>query len=214
MLTRLTSLVPGLAALALATAPAAAHQATFTAVLEPAGPSFCQEESHVVACNGARVRSLVVDLTQYEGKPFTYTADLAGVTCDVWYVTSVAPPAATLVVCGSAAPGCPVRLRVGPSGVIGQWFLWWSPQTAFLPIDATLGTVMLGTPSWFLGSGPTAGAPPYHEAVIPNLPGIVGLDVHTQGAFMDIGPVGPLRLTNPACFTIAPFLPPCSQPGC
>ena len=50
--------------------------------------------------------------------------------------------------------------------------------------------------------------------VIPNLPGIVGLDVHTQGAFMDIGPVGPLRLTNPACFTIAPFLPPCSQPGC
>ncbi len=210
----LTRLATALAALALACPLAAAQTATFTAVIEPAGPSFCMEESHVVACNGARLRSLVLDLKQFEGKPFEYTATLAGVTCDIWYVTAVTPPKTTLVWCGSAAPGCPIRFRVGPSGVIGWWFLWWSPKAAFVPLDATLGTLMLGAPTYYLGSGPTVGTTPYFETVVPSLPGIVGLDVYSQGAYMDIGPVGPLRLTNPVCFKIAPFMPPCGQPGC
>ncbi len=59
MLTRLAS---ALVALTLACPMAAAQTATFTAVIEPAGISFCMEESHVVTCNGGRLRSLVLGL--------------------------------------------------------------------------------------------------------------------------------------------------------
>ena len=204
-----------LATLALFVAPALAQTATFTAIIEPATqPSICQEETHLVACNGALLKSTTLDLNQYVGKPYRFTAKLGGVTCNVWNVTAVAGAPATLTFCGSAAPGCPIRLRVGPSGVIGMWFLWWSPSSAFVPLDATLGTLMLGAPAYSLGSGPTATATPYFETVLPSSPALVGLTVFAQGARMDIGPVGPLQLTNPTCFTIAPFMPPCATPGC
>ena len=196
-------------------AQATPKTATFTAIIEPATmPSICQEETHLVTCNGALLKSTTLDLNKFIGKPFEFTATLGGVECDIWNVTAVTNAKATLVHCGSAAPGCPMRMRVGPSGVIGQWFLWYSLKSDFQPIDATTGTLMLGLPLHFLGSGPTAGPNPTFDFVMPNTPGIVGLDIFAQGARMDIGPVGPLTLTNPTCFTITPFMPPCGPTNC
>jgi len=205
-------------ALALASAlgsPAVAQTATFTAVIEQAtAPSICQEETHAVVCNGALLKSTTLNLDQYVGKPFTFTATLGGVTCAIWNVTSVSIAKATLTHCGSAALGCPMRMRVGPTGVIGQWFLWYSLASDFQPLDPTTGTLMLGAPFHFLASGPTAGANPTFDFVMPSDPALIGLDIFAQGARMDIGPVGPPTLTNPTCFTIAPFLPPCGPLNC
>jgi hypothetical protein len=211
----LASIALALAFAGTATAQATTPTVTFTAIIEPATlPSICQEETHVVACNGALLKSTTLDLTKYEGKPFEFKATLGGVECKIWNVTSVGPAKGTLVHCGSAVPGCPMRMRVGPSGVIGQWFLWFSLSSDFVPLDPVTGTLMLGAPLHFLGSGPTAGVNQTYDFVIPNSPSVVGLDIFAQGARMDIGPVGPLTLTNPTCFTIAPFMPPCAQPNC
>lgn len=194
---------------------ARAQTATFTAIIEQATvPSVCQEETHLVSCNGTRLKSTTLDLNKYVGKPFEFTAQLGGVTCEVWNVTSVALPKGTLTHCGSAALGCPMRLRVGPSGVIGQWFLWYSLASDFQPLDPTTGTLMLGAPLHFLASGPTAGPNQTFDFVMPTDPALIGLKFFTQGARMDIGPVGPLTLTNPTCFTVAPFLPPCGPANC
>lgn len=190
-------------------------QAAFTAVIEKATlPSICQEETHVVTCNGTKLKSTTVDLNNYLGKPYLFTANLEGVTCDIWNVTAVSAPPATLVHCGSAVPGCPMRLRVGPTGPLGQWFLWYSTKSAFQPLDPVTGTLMLGPPYIFAGTGYSAGTSTTFDFTLPSNPALIGLKIFAQGAHQSIGPVGPLRLSNPTCFTILPPMPPCTQPNC
>jgi len=190
-------------------------QVTFTAILEKATvPSICQEETHVVACNGTKLKSTTLDLNGYLGKPYRFTAVPAGVTCLIWNVTSVGPAEATLTHCGSAVPGCPMRLVVGPTGPLGQWFLWYSTTSAFQPLDPVSGTLMLGPPYLFAGTGYSAGTSTSFDFVMPSLPALVGLEIFAQGANMAIGPAGPLHLSNPTCFSILPPMPPCIQPGC
>ena len=188
---------------------------TFTAEIEPATlASFCQEETHFISCNGSLLRSTVLNLDKYVGKPYEFTATLAGVECPIWYITAAVPAKGTLTFCGNAVPGCPIRMRVGPTGVIGEWMLWYSTQAAFAPIDPIFGTVMIGPPYEFLGAGLTFGPTAAFDAVVPQSPGITGLKVFAQGIRRDIGKIGPWTLTNPECFTILGPSPPCILPGC
>ena len=208
-------ILAALVALASLAAPSAAQTATFTANIEPATlASFCQEETHFVSCNGTLLRSLVLDLDKYVGKPWEFTATLAGVECPIWYITKAVPAKGTLVYCGNAVPGCPIRMRVGPTGVIGQWYLWYSATPDFLPIDPVLGTAMLGGNIKFLATGNTFGATATYDTTVPNAPGLVGLNIYAQGARRDVGPIGPFTLTNPVCFKILGPSPPCILPGC
>lgn len=186
---------------------------TFTGAIEPAGPSICLQGSHALECNGALLQSAELDLTKYEDGLWTFTAFDAGATCPVWNIVDAQPAQATLTQCGAAIGGCPMRWRVGPSGVIGQYVLFFSLGSDFTPL-ADGQMLQLAAPLEFLGSGLTFGQAPFVELNLPGDPTLIGLDVWLQGARQDIGPVGPLQLTNATCFTIGPPFPPCFQPNC
>ncbi|MFT4709892.1 MAG: hypothetical protein ACI9D0_000987 [Bacteroidia bacterium] len=208
-------ILAALVALASLAAPSAAQTITFTANIEPATlATFCMEETHIVSSNGSMLRSLVLDLDKYVGKPWEFTATLAGVECPIWYVTEAKPAKGTLVFCGNPVPGCPIRMRVGPTDVIGQWLLWYSATPGFLAIDPVLGTAMLGGNIRFLATGNTFGTTATYDANLPTAPGLVGLTIYAQGARRDTGKIGPFTLTNPVSFKILGPSPPCIVPDC
>lgn len=198
-------------------------QITFTGVIEKAQlASFCQEETHYLTCSGplpsspsgVLLKSSTLDLTPFEGKLWKFTALPRGVECLILDVIDVQPATATLVYCGNPVPGCPMRFRVGPTGVIGQWFLFSSLKPGFSPIDPVTGTLLLGPPVRFLKSGPTFGTGATFDIVLPPDVSLTGVSLWLQGARMDVGPVGPLEATNAVCFTILGPSPPCISPGC
>jgi hypothetical protein len=98
--------------------------------------------------------------------------------------------------------------------VIGQYWLFWSLAPAFLPIDASFGTLLLAAPIHLLATGLTSGANAAVDFQVPNNPSVIGLNVWLQGARRDVGPVGPIELTNSVCLTVQGPSPPCTQPGC
>jgi hypothetical protein len=49
---------------------------------------------------------------------------------------------------------------------------------------------------------------------LPNDPSLQGVHLRFQGARQDIGPVGPVQLTNVLPVTLVPFLPPCGSINC
>ena len=210
----------GLLAVVLA-APGSA-QVVFDGVIDNATlPSFCQEETHYLTCSfpdpsiptGVLLKSSTLDLDKYVGKHARFTANLVGVECDIYDVTAVQwPPPGTLTWCGAPVPGCPMRFRVGPSGVLGQFWLFAALAPAFQPVDATLGTILLQPPVFLIGQGLTSGAPV--DLTLPTDPAITGLSIFLQGLRQDIGPIGPPSLTNAACFTILGPSPPCLPNDC
>lgn len=190
-------------------------QIVFTGVIEPATtPSTCQEESHFVECSGKLLKSTTLDLDAYVGKTFRYTAVPRGVTCEILDVVSVEPASATLVTCGNPVPGCSVRFRVGPTGVIGQWSLFMSLSSDFVPLNPIAGTVMLGFPYVNIGSGLTFGETAALDIGVPPVLALTGLKLYFQGIRNDIGPIGPKELTNPVCFTVFGPSPPCTLLDC
>lgn len=52
------------------------------------------------------------------------------------------------------------------------------------------------------------------NVTVPSTPNIVGLEIWLQGARRDVGPVGPVSLTNAICLTVTPPLPPCAPINC
>jgi hypothetical protein len=202
---------------------AQAQATEFTGVITRATlPSFCQEETHYLTCTGftpssptgVLLKSSTLDLDKYVGKNWKFNAVLAGVECDIWDVTSVAAPTATLVTCGTPSPGCTMRFRVGPTGVIGRFWLLWSRTSSFRPTPGPVrGTLLLGSAHSF-ATGPTYGTGAEVDFELPPFVSLIGIDIWMQGARQDIGPIGPLELTNSICFTVLPTTGPCVQPGC
>ncbi len=205
-----------LASLLALCAPAAHAQITFTGRIEKAFlPSICQEETHILVCNGARLKSSTLNLDPFIGSNVKLFAVARGVTCTIYDVTAVGPPTATLDFCGNPVPGCPVRFRVGPSGVIGQYWLFMSFGSAFLPLGTTAGTQLIANPVFLIAMGPTSGPPnDVVDLVVPPDPVFTGLSLWFQGIRQDVGPIGPPELTNAICLTILGPSPPCIQPGC
>ena len=218
-----TNVVFGLVLAALAPATVA-QEAEFTGVIEPATlPSICQEETHFLTCTGPKpfsptgvlLKSSTLDLDEFVGQNMKYTAVLRGVTCPIWDVTSATLPSATLVSCGSPVPGCTMRFRVGPTGVIGRYSLFLSFSPDFRPPPARIsGTVLLGPPIHVFATGLTFGPTAAFDFTIPPSVSLTGLDIWLQGARQDIGPIGPLEVTNAICFTILGPSPPCISPNC
>lgn len=202
---------------------AASAQVVFTGKIEPATlASICQEETHVLTCTGllpgsptgVLLKSSSLDLDAYVGKVWKFTAFPRGVECPVWDVVAVAAPTATLTFCGSPTPGCPVRFRVGPSGVLGVWALFVSGGPDFAPVSPTAGTILIAPPGLLFAAGYTTGDTETLDFTIPPDVSLTGASLWWQGVRRDIGPIGPLELTNAACWTITGPSPPCILPDC
>ncbi|QDU85421.1 hypothetical protein Pla163_25500 [Planctomycetes bacterium Pla163] len=203
---------------------AAAGDIVFTGTLSKATlPSFCQEETHYIRCTGpfpgqeagsVLVKSTTLDLDQFIGVPMRFTCVAAGVTCLIYDITDATPATSYLTWCGTPAPGCPVRFRVGPTGVLGVYALFVSAAPGFVPLDPITGTAFLSQPVILVASGTTFGATAAVDLAIPSDPSWVGTRLWFQGVRADVGPVGPLEATDPACFTVLPSTVPCFLPGC
>jgi hypothetical protein len=211
--------VPMLAVL-LTAAALAQNPVCATGVIEPVtGPTICmQGETHLLAGTRLYLRSRAVDLNRYLGQLVRVEGPDIGVTCNILEVTAVTNPHAILNWCGTAMPGCPIKLQVGP-GAIGRWALFGSFGPGYLPlgcggIEWIDGTVFMLLPAVSLGGGMFPG--PWGEIVLPIPPSmsLVGTRVWFQGARQDIGPVGPVQLTNVQLITITPFMPPCGSINC
>ncbi|MHC5210421.1 MAG: hypothetical protein ACYTG2_06875 [Planctomycetota bacterium] len=198
-------------------------QEVFTGSIEPASlASFCQEETHYLTCTagtpgaptGVLLKSTVLDLDDYVGKLTRFTAFPRGVECLIYDVVAAQPATSTLVSCGSPVPGCPMRFRVGPTGVLGQWVLFFSLSPDFLPVNPVKGTWLLGSPSFLVAQGSTSGSPTTLDIVLPPSVALTGLELWLQGARRDIGPIGPWEFSNAVCFTILGPSPPCLSIDC
>ncbi|HKB17013.1 MAG TPA: hypothetical protein VKF62_13185, partial [Planctomycetota bacterium] len=84
----------------------------------------------------------------------------------------------------------------------------------FLPLNGTPEAVLLAPPFLQIPVFPGTTACFEGKVQIPPDVALVGADFWLQGARMDIGPAGPMHLTNPICLTIAPPVPSCANPGC
>jgi len=222
---RVLVLACGLGVAAVLLAPAGVAQVRFTGVVQPATlPSICQEETHFLTCtgptpgfpSGVLLKSTTLDLDAFVGKNTRFLAWPRGVECPIYDVFDAGPPTSTLVSCGAPVPGCPMRFRVGPTGVLGRFWLWMGLGPNFLPVNAISGTWQLGTPFFLLGSGFTVGTPSETavDIVIPFDTALTGLNLWVQGARQDIGPIGPIELSNSLCFKILGPSPPCIEIDC
>lgn len=206
------------------TGPTVVGNIVFTGTLAPATlASFCQEETHYIRCTGpfpgqeigsVLVKSTTLNLDQFVGVPMRFTCFAAGVTCLIYNITDASPATSFLSWCGTPAPGCPVRFRVGPTGVLGVYALFVSGAPGFVPLDPITGTAFLSAPAIMIASGSTFGATAAVDLSIPSDPSWVGTQLWFQGVRADVGPVGPLEATDPACFTVLPSTVPCFLPGC
>ncbi|MGH7149370.1 MAG: hypothetical protein ACREIU_01665 [Planctomycetota bacterium] len=190
-----------------------------TGVVQPVpGPTICmQGETHLLECTQVFLKSNAVDLNALVGQNVRLTGFDVGVTCNVVQVFAAAPANPTLEWCGTPAPGCSVKFKVCP-GPIGLALLVVSTAPGFLPVFLPLNP----TPEAILVAPPfvpiplaigTTGCFDSTVAIPPDL-SLVGADFWLQGARMDIGPAGPMHLSNPVCLTILPPIAFCAIPGC
>ncbi len=186
-----------------------AQTVAVTGIVRPVtGPTVCQQgETHYLESAQVYLKSDSVDLNALVGQNVRLTGAEIGVTCRVIDVTAAVLANLSLESCGTPAPGCPLKFKVCP-GPIGLGWLALSTGPGFLPLSLRFNsvpeTVLLATP-WIaipLGFGMTGC---FEETVpIPLDLSLVGASFWLQGVRMDIGPVGPLRLSNVIRLTIRP----------
>lgn len=203
-----------------AAAVAAQSPVCATGVVQPVtGPTICmQGETHTLLGTQVMLRSQLVNLQQYVGQLVRVEGPDIGVTCRVLDVAAVTPARATLVSCGTPMPGCPMKFKVGP-GAIGRYALVVSFRAGYQPFgcappDWIDGTLLLGSPAITLVVAMFPGPSGDYVWQIPNSPSLVGTRLWFQGARQDIGPVGPVELTNTVPVVLSPFMPPCGGIGC
>jgi hypothetical protein len=189
-----------------------------TGLLVPdSGPSICtQRFTHALADTGVRLVSRSLDLNAHNGRLVKVVGREVGVTCRILEVSAVIdPPPATLTLCGTPQSSCPVKLELCPIGM-GQGWLFLGLQPDFAPLACGQGfldgTLLLQSPIALTAFG--AGGCGELLLTIPLAHSLQGLQLWFQGARRDIGPIGPLQLTNVVTFRITPFMPPCGPTNC
>ncbi len=194
--------------------PAATQEVAVTGVVKPIGAPVCAGATHELECTDVTLASAVIDLDALIGQNVRLTGKLTGAPCATLDVGASEPPVATLISCGNPVPGCGMRFRVGPSGVIGQYWLFYSPFSDVVPLSPQKGTLLLGNPFFLLASGLTFGDEAAVDIVLPSDTSLTGVEVFLQGARRDVGPVGPIQFSNAICFTILGPSPPCVSTDC
>ena len=198
----------------------ASAQVCVTGVIETAPAiSVCQQRlTHRLSSTRVHLISSTIDLNRYLGQNVRVTGRDVGVTCTVLDVSRVDPPPAELSWCGSGSTGCPLKLKVCPAGV-GRYWLFLGLRVGFRPLGCG-------------GSAPIDGSLLVQEPIIPLVGGnlgagcgeltlpvpldnaLVGVSLFFQAARQDIGPVGPLELTNLGFVRLTPLMPPCAPTNC
>lgn len=193
-------------------------EVAFTGVVQKySGISVCVAPTHMLDCTGDTFKlvSSTLDLDLYVGKNVKLYAQKADI-CPIYDVHAVEePPPATLAICGTGGLGCPIRLRSGPGG-ISQHALWVSLKPDLVTLNPSKGSFMLAQPFYLMGiqSGgfPAEGAA--FDLTIPPNPILTGVTLYFQAARRDVGPVGPLHLSNNACIEIVGFVFVCHSADC
>jgi hypothetical protein len=209
-------------AMLLCTAAASAQPGRLiciTGQVEPSpGFTICmQGETHLLADTRVWLKSSTVHLPQYEGQVVRVVGRDIGVTCTVLDVMQVTPASATLSWCGSGSTCCDLKLSLCPGG-LGRGVIMAATGPGYQPMGCAQtgfldGTFLLGADAFPIWVG-TFGACGGFQFSVPCDNALVGVDVWFQGARHDIGPVGPLFLSNVLRVRIAPFLPPCAPINC
>jgi hypothetical protein len=138
--------------------------------------------------------------------------------CGIVAVDSVeSPPPATLALCGTAAMGCPIRLRSGPGGLTQHW-LFAAPAGGFIPLNPEKGSLLLSDPLFLIGA---SGAGQFGDLgvafdfMLPNSAALIGVPIHFQAVSRKIGPIGPIHFSNAVQLEIfGPLGMQCIQPDC
>lgn len=216
----LRSSLVALAAIALFGAtPRTQNQVCVTGVVRPeSGPSICtQRYTHALENTRVKLVSRVINLDQYVGRNVKVMGPLVGVTCPIVDVAQVFdPPPATLEFCGTPQTSCPVKLKLCPIGMGRGWLLV-GFGADFVPVGCSTsgfldGSLLVANPIlvWNFGAGVCGEL----LLIVPTDPSLLGLTLWFQGARQDIGPIGPLELSNVTTFRITPFMPPCGPVNC
>jgi hypothetical protein len=169
--------------------------------------AICAPPTHEFECSDGTffLTSSTIDLDLYLGK----NVKLYGNKVEI-------PPPATLAICGTFGFGCPARVRSGPGG-ISQHALWVSLKPALVPLNPSKGSFLLAEPFLLIGLQ-AGGFPPEGAAFdffIPaGPPALAGVPIYFQAARRDIGPVGPMHLSNAVCMEIVGFVLVCWDPDC
>jgi hypothetical protein len=203
-------------AIAQSTAPGQA--VGITGLVRPTpGPVGCGPATHMLDCTSVFLTgdtSLLDSLVGQQAQLFGEETAVPGAPCTLIKVASaVVPPPATLDWCGTASPGCDVRFVICPGG-LSQFWLFAALGPGYHPLIPSKGTWLLGDPSFLLATGLGGAACHVLDAKVPDDTAIVGQTVWLQAARRDIGPIGPVELTNVICLTVLPAKVPCLQPGC
>lgn len=194
--------------------PTAPPDVGITGIVQPLnGPSICLAGTHRLECTKVILHSDNIDLSLLEGQMVKLLGNQTGATCPLIDVTGVQTAPSTLEWCGSPTPGCVLKFRVCPGG-LSQFWLFASLSPGYKPLSPSKGTWLMGDPFFLLAQGLGGGICHELSFVVPPVPVITGLDVWLQGARRDVGPVGPITLTNAVCLTITGPGAPCVSPGC
>jgi hypothetical protein len=214
-LTALALLLLALAAPAQVTGPG--QDVSVTGVVVPLpGPIGCGPATHMLMCTQVFLYGDTALLQSLVGKNVRLLgteASVSGASCHLVKVAGAEAPPVSLDWCGSPTPGCALRFVVCP-GAIAQFWLFASPAEGYHPLAPIKGTWLLGDPAFLLATG--VGGGPCHDfdVTVPPDPVLIGVTVHLQAARRDIGPAGPIQLTNSICITILPSTMPCVPPNC
>lgn len=200
-------------ALFLLAAPAVAQSVQMNGRLEKINTvTLCPGYQYRVEGTSVLVRS-DLDLEPLVGETLLLRgSEVNDVTCvqQIIEVDSVDPPTATLDVCGTARPGCPLRFQVGPPTISIQALFASVGNPGFANLGPS-GIVTLGNgPIFFLGLSDS----PLGIFDLP-VPGSapVGLPLNFQGFHQDVGPIqGPGSFSNPIRVILQPQGPLCVDP--
>jgi len=178
------------------------------------GPGACGQATHTLECTKVTLRSSNIDLSLFEGQLVKLLGTQTGAACPLINVSGVQTAPSTLESCGSPTPGCTLKFKLCPGG-LSEFWLYAALSPGYFPLaNPVKGTWLLGNQFLLVGMG-TGGAP-CHELsfVVPPVPVIAGVQVGLQGARRDIGPVGPITITNAICLTFTGPGAPCVPPSC
>lgn len=207
------------AALLAATAVAQGEVCVSGRVAPVTGPTICmQGETHFLENTRVFLKSSTVNLGQWVGQLVRVRGADVGVTCRVIEVREIGLALAALSWCGSSSPSCRLKLTMCPGG-LGRWWLWAAFAPGYLPVDCAGpgsidGTVLIGGLAVNLVFGQMIGACGEYSLSVPNDPSLIGLQVWFQGARQDVGPLGPIYISNVEVITLRPLLPPCAPTNC
>lgn len=202
----------------LAAAPAAQivpdQPASFTGVVQQVSfdaSLICAPPTHALECSGGTffLKNGAADLDTVVGKMVKVSGYPSAAGCPVWAIDLIEPPPVTLKVCGTTALSCEVRFRSWPGG-LSQHALLVSLAPGVAPLNLVAGSLLLGDP-WFVLLTQVGHFPPEGADFVFNVPidtALAGLDFWFQTARRQVGPVGPLQLSNAICFQMGgiPFV--------